>query len=81
MIRISILYCYSNMNIWNDGIWIFNLLNFSIEDARIDIDAPLWDQSTFAGRFKHFAFMTDPRTVLTSENDLNKAKTLVEQYR
>ncbi|XP_037032017.1 sideroflexin-2 isoform X1 [Bradysia coprophila] len=51
------------------------------KDARIDIDAPLWDQSTFVGRFKHFAFMTDPRTVLTSEDDLHKAKKLVEQYR
>lgn len=48
---------------------------------RIDIDKPLWDQSTFVGRFRHFAFVTDPTTCLTSEEDLDKAKQLVEQYR
>lgn len=48
---------------------------------RIDIDKPLWDQRTFIGRFRHFAFVTDPRTCITSEADLDKAKILVEQYR
>lgn len=51
------------------------------DEDRIDIDKPLWDQSTFIGRFKHFAFITDPTTCMTSEADLDNAKKLVEQYR
>lgn len=52
-----------------------------VDTERIDVDKPLWDQSTFVGRFKHFAFFTDPTTCLTSEADLYNAKKLVEQYR
>ncbi|CAH0553053.1 unnamed protein product [Brassicogethes aeneus] len=48
---------------------------------RINIDAPLWDQSTFVGRFKHFLWVTDPRTCVVSEDTLDNAKILVEQYR
>lgn len=51
------------------------------EDTRIDIDAPLWDQHTFAGRFKHFAFVTDPRTVFASSAKLYAAKQLCLKYR
>lgn len=49
--------------------------------ARINVDQPLWDQGSFIGRFKHFLWVTDPRTCVASEDDLNNAKTLVEQYR
>lgn len=48
---------------------------------RINIDAPLWDQSTFVGRFKHFMWVTDFRSGLVSEETLDNAKKLVEQYR
>lgn len=48
---------------------------------RLNIDAPLWDQSTFIGRFKHFLWVTDPRTCVESEEALDNAKKLVEQYR
>lgn len=51
------------------------------QSDRIDVDKPLWDQSTFMGRFRHFAFITDPTSCMTSEEDLDKAKKLVEQYR
>lgn len=51
------------------------------EESRIDIDAPLWSQSTFIGRFKHFAYVTDPRTIFISEKELYEAKVLCEQYR
>uniref|UniRef100_A0A674I8X3 Sideroflexin 2 n=1 Tax=Terrapene triunguis TaxID=2587831 RepID=A0A674I8X3_9SAUR len=50
------------------------LTNFSI-------DAPRWDQSTFLGRLKHFFNITDPRTVLVSEHELDRAKALVESCR
>ncbi|KAJ9589711.1 hypothetical protein L9F63_017083 [Diploptera punctata] len=48
---------------------------------RLDIDKPLWDQSTFIGRVKHFFWMTDPRTCIVSETSLDAAKELVSQYR
>ncbi|XP_060527369.1 sideroflexin-2 [Cylas formicarius] len=48
---------------------------------RINIDAPLWDQSTFVGRFKHFLWVTDPRSCLVSDETLDKAKELLEHYR
>ncbi|KAJ8941318.1 hypothetical protein NQ318_017858 [Aromia moschata] len=48
---------------------------------RINIDEPLWDQGTFVGRFKHFLWVTDPRTCIVKEEALDNAKVLVEQYR
>ncbi|KAG1677680.1 Sideroflexin-2 [Nymphon striatum] len=51
-----------------------NLLN-------IDIEQPRWDQQTFVGRLKHFFNITDPRTVLCSNSELEAAKTLVTQHR
>lgn len=51
------------------------------KSSTLSIDEPLWDQSTFFGRFKHFLFITDPRTVFAGEKTLIEAKTLVESYR
>lgn len=48
---------------------------------RIDLDKPLWDQSTFVGRWKHFAWVTDFRTCTASEEKLLAAKKLCQQYR
>ncbi|XP_075162034.1 sideroflexin 2 [Haematobia irritans] len=48
---------------------------------RIDVDKPLYDMSTFVGRFKHFAWMTDPRTCILSNERLLEAKRLVESYK
>lgn len=48
---------------------------------RINVDKPLYDVNTFVGRFKHFAWMTDPRTVVVSSDRLLEAKALVEKYR
>ncbi|KAI8041231.1 hypothetical protein M5D96_005485 [Drosophila gunungcola] len=47
----------------------------------IDVDKPLFDLSTFAGRFQYFAWMTDPRTVILSSDRLLEAKTMIEKYR
>ncbi|KAL8187415.1 UNVERIFIED_CONTAM: Sideroflexin-2 [Gekko kuhli] len=46
-----------------------------------NIDAPRWDQNTFMGRLKHFFNITDPRTLAVSEQDLDRAKALVESCR
>ncbi|XP_054838291.1 sideroflexin-2 isoform X2 [Eublepharis macularius] len=46
-----------------------------------NIDAPRWDQSTFMGRLKHFFNITDPRTLLVSEHELDRAKALVQSCR
>ncbi|NXE33661.1 SFXN2 protein, partial [Ptilorrhoa leucosticta] len=46
-----------------------------------NIDSPRWDQSTFVGRLKHFLNITDPRTVLVPEEELDRAKALVEGCR
>lgn len=48
---------------------------------RLDIDAPLWDQGAFIGRFKHFLWVTDPRTCIETESNLFESKTLIENYR
>ncbi|XP_070608928.1 sideroflexin-2 isoform X2 [Erythrolamprus reginae] len=49
--------------------------------AKFNIDAPRWDQNTFWGRVKHFFNITDPRTLLVSEQTLDSAKTIVENCR
>uniref|UniRef100_A0A8D0BJP3 Sidoreflexin n=1 Tax=Salvator merianae TaxID=96440 RepID=A0A8D0BJP3_SALMN len=49
--------------------------------TRFNIDAPRWDQNTFIGRVKHFFNITDPRTLLVSERELDSAKVLVESCR
>lgn len=48
---------------------------------RLDLDKPLWDQSTFAGRWKHFAWVTDFRTCIVAEEEIIAAKKLCEDYR
>lgn len=47
---------------------------------RIDVFAPLWDQSTFYGRFRHFAWMTNPLNTLHSKETLLDAKKLLGDY-
>ncbi|RHY28399.1 hypothetical protein DYB32_006003, partial [Aphanomyces invadans] len=53
----------------------------TMASARINLDAPRWDQSTFEGRAKHFFTTTNPINVLASDEELDAAKSLVEQYR
>ena len=57
------------------------LLFFIVMSDRLNVDEPLWDQSTFYGRFRHFAWMTNPLNGLNSETELQKAKTLVNSYK
>lgn len=50
-------------------------------EGRLDLEKPLWDLSTFAGRWKHFAWVTDFRTCVVAEEKLHAAKKLCEEYR
>ncbi|KAG5684626.1 hypothetical protein PVAND_013848 [Polypedilum vanderplanki] len=50
-------------------------------EERIDISKPLYNQETFVGRFKHFLFITDPRTIFASDEELYAAKELVQKYK
>nr|XP_005006044.1 sideroflexin-2 isoform X4 [Cavia porcellus] len=52
-----------------------------INTSGFDIDAPRWDQGTFLGRVKHFFNITDPRTILVPEHELDWAKAMVERSR
>ncbi|CAI5722807.1 unnamed protein product [Peronospora destructor] len=47
----------------------------------VNLDAPRWDQSTYAGRVQHFFATTNPLNVLASDADLDAAKKLVEEYK
>jgi sideroflexin-1/3 len=48
---------------------------------RIDIESPRYDQETFEGRAKHFFITTNPINVLATDEELNKAKLIVDAYR
>ncbi|CAB4029478.1 Sideroflexin-2, partial [Paramuricea clavata] len=51
------------------------------EPKRVDLDSHRWDQSTFSGRFKHFAGITDMLLSLKSDKELNEAQNLLKLYR
>ena len=48
---------------------------------KLDLSRPRYDQSTFAGRARHFFETTDPRNLLASHAQLETAATLVKQYK
>ena len=52
-----------------------------MEVTRIDLDQSRYDQSTFIGRLKHFAEITDLRLGLKSDRELDDAKDLLSKYR
>ncbi|XP_033207732.1 sideroflexin-2 [Belonocnema kinseyi] len=52
-----------------------------METQRLDLDKSLWDLNTFMGRWRHFAWVTDFRTCMASENELQAAKQLCQDYR
>ncbi|XP_063989032.1 sideroflexin-2-like [Diachasmimorpha longicaudata] len=62
-----------------------NLFKNSNEESnnsvRIDIDKPLWDLNTYYGRWRHFVFIMDMRTIFVSERKLWEAKKLCDLYK
>ena len=52
-----------------------------MESQRLDLDSPIWDQNTFMGRLKYFAWVTDPRLSFCSTTKLIEAKNLLHKYR
>nr|CAB3266024.1 sideroflexin-2-like [Phallusia mammillata] len=51
-----------------------------ISSIGVDISSPKWDQSTFFGRLRHFAAITDMRKSIVSATELEKAKAIVTGY-
>ncbi|XP_012281330.1 sideroflexin-2 [Orussus abietinus] len=51
------------------------------KEETINVDQPLWPQDTYLGRWRHFAFITDCRTILVSTEKLLAAKKLCEDYK
>jgi hypothetical protein len=51
------------------------------EKYRINIDEPLWSQDTYFGRWMHYAFITDCRTIVVPQSKLREAKQLCEDYK
>lgn len=50
-------------------------------EGRINVDKPLWCQDTYFGRWMHYAFITDCRTIFVPEKKLWEAKKLCEDYK
>jgi len=48
---------------------------------RLDVDKIMWDQSSFIGRFKYFAWMSNPMNALVTNKTLLDSKELLTQYR
>ncbi|XP_018346995.1 PREDICTED: sideroflexin-2-like [Trachymyrmex septentrionalis] len=61
---------------WKDGN-----LGDKADESRIDVDNPLWSQDTYLGRWMHYNFISDCRTILVPENKLWEAKKLCEDYK
>jgi tricarboxylate carrier len=48
---------------------------------RLDLSKPRYNQDAFEGRAKHFFITTNPLNVLAKDEDLERAKSIVEAYR
>lgn len=49
--------------------------------TRLNLDAPRYDQSQFEGRLRYFFSTANPLNILASEDELLKAKEIVEAYK
>lgn len=48
---------------------------------RVNLDEPRYDQSTYLNRAKHFLIVTNPLNVFVTEEQLDRAARIVEDYR
>lgn len=53
---------------------------FTTSMAKLDLSQPRFDQITFEGRAKHFFSTTNPLNVLASDEELDRAKKIVQDY-
>lgn len=53
----------------------------NVNVKKINIEKPRWDQSSFGGRFKHFAAVTDTKKAFASNRRLNAAQEMVKAHR
>jgi hypothetical protein len=47
---------------------------------KFQLDQPRFDQSTFSGRLQHFMQVIDPRTLLVSDDQLQQANNLLQDF-
>ncbi|CAK9795220.1 SFXN1 [Anthophora plagiata] len=52
-----------------------------VNEGRIDIEKPYWDQSTYKGRALHFLTVTNPLNLFVSGARLDHARDVVTKYR
>ena len=57
------------------------ILNMTEQVSKFDLDKPIWDQNTFSGRRRYYAWITDPRNTIVSTTTLFQARDLIQCVR